>query len=143
MKKIIIGFIGDHNSGRKTAASILKKKGFYKASINAKVKEFTEYLKLDPNNPITLNNVRRRGCKVHKEYWLNLVLSSIPEDKNNVVFNDISIDEVEGGKIEVYQIYRPGVSTIELPDIKTIVNDGNIDDFTKKIEELYEELTKS
>jgi len=145
MKKIIIGFIGDHNVGKTMAANILKRKGFYKASINDKVEEFAKHLFPDDNwnkdRNVILNRVRRRGYVQCKEYWLNLILISVPDDKNFIVFDDLSIDEAESNKIGVYQIYRPGTSTIELPDIKTIVNDGNIADFTKKIEELYKELS--
>ena len=144
MKKITIGFIGDHNVGKTTAANILRRKGFYKASINDKVEEFAKHLFPDNDwtkeKNIILNRVRRRGCDQCKEYWLNLILISVPDDKNFVVFDDLSIDETENNKIGVYQIIRPGVSTIELPDIKTIINDGTLSDFTKKIEDLYKEL---
>lgn len=137
MKKIIIGFIGDHNSGKTTAANILKRKGYYKASINDKVEEFTKHLFPDDSwmkeRNHTLNKVRRKGCDQCKEYWLNLILISVPNDKNYIVFDDLSIDEAQSKKIKVYQIYRPEVSTIELPDIETIVNNGTIKDFTDKI----------
>jgi len=143
MKKIIIGFIGDHNSGRTTAADILKKKGFYKASINQKVEEFSKYLFPNKSNDKSvINNVRRRGIKVNKEYWLNLVLITVPDDKNLVVFDDISIDELESDKIMVYQIYRPEVSNIKLPDITTIENDGSLEEFAEKINQLYGKITK-
>lgn len=145
MNKIIIGFIGDHNSGKTTAANILKKKGFYKASINDKVEEFAKHLFPDnewgKDRNVILNRVRRRGYQQCKEYWLNLIMVSVPDNKSFIVFDDLSIDEVEGNKIDVYQIYRPGVSTIELPDIKTIVNDGSLKDFASKIEELFSKIT--
>ena len=53
-----------------------------------------------------------------------------------IVIEDLSIDELENKQIDVYQIYRPNISTIELPDIKTIKNDGSLRDFTLKIEAL-------
>lgn len=145
MKKVIIGFIGDHNVGKTTAANILRRKGFYKASISDKVEEFAKHLFPDNNwdkdRDLVLNRVRRRGCAQCKEYWLNLILISVPNDKNFIVFDDLSIDEAESNKIGVYQILRPEFSTIELPDVKTIVNDGSMDDFARKIEELHRELT--
>lgn len=145
MKKIIIGFIGDHNVGKTTASNVLRRKGFYKASINDKVEEFAKHLFPDNNwdkdRNIVLNRIRRRGCAQCKEYWLNLILISVPDDKNYIVFDDLSIDEAESDKIGVYQIIRPGTSTIELPDVKTILNDGNLEDFARKIEELHRELT--
>lgn len=146
MKKVIIGLIGDHNVGKTTAADVLKKKGFYKASINAKVEEFSKYLfpngELERNKASTLNSVRRRGIKVSKEYWLNLVLVTVPDDKNLIVFDDLSIDELETNRIQVYQIYRPEISGIRLPDVETIENDGSLEDFIEKINQLYRKLVK-
>jgi hypothetical protein len=145
MKKVIIGFIGDHNSGRTTAADILKGKGFYKVSINKKVEEFFKYLfpQKDSNNSNSiLNSIRRRGVNVNKEYWLNLVLVTVPDDKDLIVFDDLSIDEFETGKIIVYQIYRPGVSRVRLPYITTIENDGSLEEFTEKINQLYGKIAK-
>lgn len=138
--KVIIGFIGDHGVGKTTAANILKKRGFHKVSISNKVEEFATHLfsreEIGRNRVSILNQVRRRGCKVHKEYWLNLVLSTLPDDKNLIVFDDLSIDEAESKQIDTYQICRPNFSRIELPNMKTIVNNGSLRDFTSKIEEL-------
>lgn len=145
MKKIIIGFIGDHNSGKTTAANILKKKGFFRASVNEKVEEFAHHLfskeEMAKNKNLILNNIRRKGCAVHKEYWLNLVLISVPDNKNFIVFDDLSIDEAESGRIGVYQIYRPGVSTIELNEYETVVNSGSLKEFTEKIEDLFKKIS--
>lgn len=141
MKKIIIGFIGDHNSGKTTAANILKRKGYFKASINDKVEEFTKHLFPDDSwmkyRNHVLNRVRRKGSDQCKEYWLNLILITVPDDKNYIVFDDLSIDEAKSNKIKVYQIYRPGISTIEIPDLETIVNDGTIKDFSDKILKIF------
>ena len=144
MKKIIIGFIGDHNAGKTAAANMLKKKGFHKASINEKVEEFAGHLfqpyEIEKDKAVILNNVRRKGCKVHKEYWLNLVLTSLSNDKIMIIFDDLSIDEAESNKIKVCQIYRPNISTIELPDIDTIVNDGSLKDLSAKIDAFYKKI---
>jgi GTPase SAR1 family protein len=146
-KKIIIGFIGDHNVGKTTASNILRRKGFYKASINNKVEEFAKHLfpdnDLGKDRNIILNRIRRKGCEQCKEYWLNLILISVPDDKNFIVFDDLSIDEASSNKISVYQIVRPGVTTIELPDLKTIVNNSSLKDFTSKIDELFNEIAHS
>jgi hypothetical protein len=145
-KKVIIGFVGDHNVGKTFAANILRRKGFYKASISDKVIEFAKHLfpdiNWDKDRNSVLNNIRRKGYAQCKEYWLNLILISVPDDKNFIVFDDLSIDEVESGKIEVYQIIRPGISGIEISGIPTIINDGNTKDFTAKIEELFTKTTR-
>ena len=144
MKKIILGFIGEPNSGRTTAANILKKKGFHIVSLNSKVEEFAKHLfpegDMEDNREVILGNIRERGCSVHKEYWLNLVLISVPDSKNFIVFDDISMAEASNKKIIAYQIYRPGISTVKLPDIDTIVNDGTIKEFTEKIKDLYKSI---
>ena len=146
MNKLVIGFKGEHNVGKTTAANIFKKQGFHKLSINSKVEEVAKYLfskdELKQNAHSIINEVRRRGVKVCKEYWLNLMLVTVPEDKKHVVFDDFSIDEAEIKNVKTIQIVRPGVSTIELPDVETIINDGNLDKFTQKIEELHRKLTK-
>ena len=146
MNKLVIGFIGEHNVGKTTAANIFKKQGFHKLSINSKVEEVAKYLfskdELKQNTHSILNEVRRRGVKVCKEYWLNLMLVTVPEDKKHVVFDDFSIAEVEIKNVKTIQIVRPGVTTVELPDVETIINDGNLNNFVQKIEELYRKLTK-
>jgi len=98
---------------------------------------------LGKDRNIILNRIRRKGCEQCKEYWLNLILISVPDDKNFIVFDDLSIDEASSNKISVYQIVRPGVTTIELPDLKTIVNNSSLKDFTSKIDELFNEIAHS
>jgi len=146
MKKLIIGFIGDHNAGKTTAANILKKKGFFKASINDKVLEFAGHLFSDselnrPDRNLILNRVRRRGCDQCKEYWLNLILITVPDDKNFIVFDDLSLNEASSKNISVYHIYRPGISAIQLSEYQTIMNDGSLKDFASKIDDLYKKIT--
>jgi len=137
MKGLIIGFIGDYGVGKTTASKIISDFGFYRVSINEKVNEIACHLfskeEIKLNKPHILNGIRRKGCLISKLYWFNLVMGSIPNDKNLVVFDDLSIDEIENKKILVYQIIRPDFTTIEIPDVKTIVNDGTLNDFTDKI----------
>jgi dephospho-CoA kinase len=145
MKKVIIGLIGTEKSGRTTAAKMLEKKGFYHASINDKVAEFASHLfskeELKRENNIIINKVRERGCSVNKEYWLNLVLVSAPDDTQYVVFDDISLDEVDNNKVMAYQIYRPGVSVEKLDDIETILNNGSLKDLASKIDAIHRKFT--
>jgi hypothetical protein len=140
MQKVIIGFIGDHNVGKTLSSDYLKKKGFLKFSINSKVNEFARFLfskdEIKQNTNVILNKVRRKGYTVHKEYWINLIMASVHNDKHLVVFDDLSIDEIGIEKIEIYQIVRPNVSTIELPDIKTIINNGSIEELYAKIDKI-------
>lgn len=144
MDKRIIGLIGTQNSGRTTVAKMLEKKGFYLASINDKVKELASHLfsaeELQTEGNVILNNVRRRGTKVNKEYWLNLILVSVPDDAKYIVFDDISFNEIGNDNIIAYQIYRPDFSVEKIADIETIENDGTLKDLSSKIDEIYKQF---
>jgi len=141
MNKIIIGFMGQEDSGRSTAASVFKKKGFCKVSINSKVKEFASHLLGTKKiNDADILELRRRGHDVNKSYWINLALTSIDTDADGVVFDDIEAGEVLSDVVKIYQIYRPDVSTLQLPDVETIVNDGSKKEFVAKITDLYNSL---
>ena len=146
-KKVIVGFIGSNQSGRTTAAKMLKKKSFYMASINDKVSEFAAHLfskdELERGGNTILNQVRQRGCSVNKEYWLNLVLISVPDDVQYIVFNDISMDEANNDKVMAYQILREGYSKEKLNEIETIENNGSLKDLSAKIESIYKDITSS
>lgn len=144
MKKIIIGLIGYNNCGRKTASNIFKKYDFYSININSKVEEIAKYLfnedELSSNKVQIVNETRRRGSKVNPNYWINLSLINVPCNKKYIVFEDLSIDELNNKSISAYQIYRPDVSLKKHDDIPTIVNDGSKVEFHTKIEELLKKL---
>jgi len=143
-KKIIIGFIGEHGSGRTTASKMLKKKGFHLASINDKVSEFASHLfsrdELERGGNHILNQVRQRGCSVNKEYWLNLVLTSVPDDVKYVVIDDISLDEANNDKVKAYHILRECISSEKLDDIEVIDNNGSIKDLSAKMNEIHKDI---
>jgi dephospho-CoA kinase len=147
MKKVIIGLIGTAKSGRTTVAKMLEEKGFHFVSINEKVAEFAGHLfseeELRREGNTIINKVRERGASVNKEYWLNLILVSVPDTAKYVVFDDISLDEVDNDKITAYQIYRPDVSSERLEDIETIENNGTIADLSSKVEDIYKKFTSS
>jgi len=146
MKKTLIGFIGDKGVGKTLASSVFEKNGFYKASITSKVREFASHLfskeALKKNEEEILEQVRKRGINVNVGYWLNLVLISVPEDQDYIVFDDLRADEPVSNKIKLYQILRPDFSQSEVVDIETIMNDGTKDEFTSKIENLCKKIKK-
>ena len=146
MNKLIIGLIGEHGVGKTVAANTLKNLGFHKLSISSKVEDVAQYLfskdEIKHNRNTILNEVRRRGIKVCKEYWLNLILVTLPSDTNLIVFDDFSIDEASVKKVKTIQIIRPSFTTLELPDLETIVNDSSLNDFKAKIEELGKKLPR-
>jgi len=146
MKKVIIGFTGDDGVGRRTAANVLSKCGFHKVSVNSKVKEFAKHLFPDidlSEHPEIVEQVRKRGCSVHKEYWLNLILVSVSNSKDFIVFDDISPSDNLKDKIKLYHIYRPGFSKSDQDGIEKIDNDGTKIDFIQKIESLSKSIKKT
>jgi len=72
---------------------------------------------------------------------LNLVLISVPDDVNYIVFDDISFDEANNDKVKAYQIYREGVSGEMIEDIEIIENNGSLKDLSEKINVVYNEIT--
>jgi dephospho-CoA kinase len=146
-QKIIIGFVGGKDVGKTTAANILSSKGFFRANIMSKVEELAKHLaspqELNKHKDEILDQIRRKGCAVCKEYWVNLILIAVPDTFDFIVFDDIILEEAVSGKIKLYQVYRPYKSLQIIPDIETIENNGTLKDFTDKIEDLYKKLSKS
>ena len=146
MKKIIIGFTGDDGVGRRTAANALSKCGFHRVSVNSKVKEFAQHLFPDidlSEHPEIVEKVRKIGCSVHKEYWLNLILVSVSNSKDFIVFDDINPSDNLQDKIKLYHIYIPGVSKADIDGIEKIDNDGTKTAFIQKIELLSKSIKKT
>jgi len=145
--KTIIGFVGGKGVGKRTAASILASKGFFRASIMSKVEEIAKHLaspqELAKNKDEILHQIRQRGCAVCKEYWVNLVLITVPDSYDFIVFDDIWQEEAVSEKIKLYQIYRPYKSIQLIPNIETIDNNGTLKEFTAKIEDLHRKISKS
>jgi len=146
--KNIIGFVGEHGVGKTTAAEVLQRNGFYLVDINKQVLDVASQLftpeELKNASGAILRETRRRGQQVNSRYWLNLVMIGVPDDKDLVVIDNIDLGEVYGTDIEIYRIYRSVVSTKESPpEIEVIQNDGTLEEFTKKIEDLCARLKKN
>ena len=47
--------------------------GYYKVSIKSKVLEISKYLIKDEISDEIIENIRNRGYKVNRLYWINLV----------------------------------------------------------------------
>jgi len=142
--KIIIGLVGEKGVGKTTAALVMKDKGFYKCSIKTKVKEFAGHLfneLNEENEEKILQQVRKRGKAIHKYYWLNLLLMSIPEEKKYIVIDDIELDDANNF-VKIYSVYRPSISKERIKNVEEIVNEGTKEEFEKKIQILAINLKK-
>lgn len=141
--KQIIAFIGDEGCGKTTASNFLAKHGFHKVEIINKVNDFARYLftqkQFDCNKKEILENIRKRGCLVNKEYWINLVLISVPDSANRIVFDELMKEEIVNNKIKVYQIIRPNATKVVHSNVETIQNDGKLDEFYNKLLKLIVE----
>ena len=138
MKRLVIGFAGDKGVGKTTACNVFKKAGFYPVSIEAKIEEFAHYLfpreEIEKNKDAILANVRRSGYKAARSYWLNLVLTSIPDDKNLIVIDDVGENEALNNAIQTYQICRSSSSPSSfIPNAEIILNDVSKDEFVTKL----------
>ena len=87
-----------NKDGCAEAVQILVDGGFHRIDIEAKVREFAKYLlKLEDEeiNEDILNQIRNRGYRVSRFYWINLSLSSFPEN-TNIVISDLRMEDIIG-----------------------------------------------
>jgi len=130
-KKTVIGLIGD-KEGRDIIADILSTKGFYRVSIDDNVKSIASLLNIKND----LNSIRERGYKVSRLYWINLVLSLIPDDKKLVVIDDARLEDIVEKVIKAYYI---GEREHEMPKYVEKIEKGNdIDVFRKNVNKKFD-----
>lgn len=129
-KKTIIGLIGD-KEGRDIIADILSTNGFYRVSIEDNVRAISKLLNIEND----LNSIRERGYRVSRLYWINLVLSLIPDDKGLVVIDDARLEDIVEKVIKAYYI---GEKDHEMPKhVEKIEKDGNIDVFKELVNKKF------
>ena len=104
-KKIVIGLIGEDMALRKKVAKVFVDVGFHKTSVNAKTTELAKYLLPGDIFPEeTIQGIRDRGYNVSSCYWINLVLASVPDDKDLIIIEDMQEKDVIDGVITPYHI---------------------------------------
>ena len=144
-KKIIVGFIGDTDVGKSTAASVLEELGFYRLSIDFKVKEFAMQL-LGEESPdeATIGAVREKGYGVNRGYWLNLTLMSVQDEVDYMVIDDLQEGDMIRNVVVPYHIVRGDcIQTGTIIDSATVIfNNSTLDDFQGNIESIFAPLIK-
>jgi len=145
MKKTVIAIVGSPKAGKTTASKMLEEHGFCLLDINQKVRQFAQSLfsakALNGENADTIiEQVRDRGRKVSKNYWLNLVLVSVPEEVDYVVIDNACIEGLRGSPVIPYQITREFDD--EPYDCDVIYNSGSLADLEQKMAEIAELLKK-
>jgi hypothetical protein len=130
-KKTVIGLIGD-KEGRDIVADLLSTKGFYRVSIDDNVKSISNLLNIKND----LNSIRERGYKVSRLYWINLVLSLIPDDKKLVVIDDARLEDIVEKVIKAYYI---GEKEHEMPKyVEKIEKGSDIGTFRKIVNKKFD-----
>ena len=141
MKRIIIGLAGEKDAGKTTAAKVLSDMGFYYVSINDKVLELANYLCTEKISQKHLDDIRNKGYNVSRLYWINLIMSSLPEDKRRIVIDDMrEEDDIQQVIIPFYITRDSGTHAIK--GFKTVRNLSNLDSFKKLIKEMFENFAK-
>jgi len=133
-KKNIIGIIGDKEY-KDIVSDILISNGFFRIRIVDKVQAICELLEMDAD----LNSIRERGYKIGRLYWINLLLSAIPEDKKLILIDDIRLEDIVGKIMKVYYICDRNQETIP-NDIEVIYINNNIEEFKNEVVRKFEPL---
>jgi len=138
IKKIIIGLLGDKGSGKTTVSAMLSEMGFHRISILSKVREIAKYLLPGDDWPEeTLDQIRERGYKVNKTYWINLTLGSAPEDKDLIVIDDLKENDVISSVIRPICVFRDGVSKENTSKIEILANNSDLNSLRKSIQDKF------
>ncbi|MFA7219545.1 MAG: hypothetical protein WC119_03505 [Synergistaceae bacterium] len=104
-KKIVIGLMGGESCSRESVCKIFSNIGFYRTSISAKTIELAKHLLPGDRFPEeTIDQIRERGYNVSNYYWINLVLASIPDDKNLILIDDLRDQDIIKGVIIPYSL---------------------------------------
>ena len=130
MNKKIIGLIGEKED-RDIVSNILINDGYYKISINERVKIVADML-----DNKDLDIVRERGYKFDSRYWINLTLSIIPKDKNLIIIDDLRLEDIIENLIKVYYISEDKEKIVP-KYIELIYRDKNIEEFKKLVNEKF------
>ena len=155
-KSKIIGFCGGFfdisGVGKTTAANTLVEKyNFHLCHIGDNIekiaKKTTQWDGIKDKKGIEiLSKICIEGRTINQNYWINLALASIPENKNRIVFDDISFTNeyniIKNMAGILILIQRTGFSQPEwdfTPD-HILNNNSTIEDFTKNTCTLVENL---
>lgn len=102
MKKTIIGIIGDKDARLNALCEHLGKHKFKKVTISSKVREMSKYIVRGDLSDDIVSQIRERGYKVNRLYWVNLLLSSMKDEDSNILIEDLSKQDIVDGVMTVY-----------------------------------------
>ena len=103
--KIVIGLLGDDIPLRAKVTKAFVDIGFHKTSVASKTNELAKYLLPGDIFPEeTIQQIRERGYKVSNYYWINLVLASVPDNKDLIIVDDLQEKDIIDGVIISYRV---------------------------------------
>lgn len=111
MTKIITGIISDDSELTSRFICHALKCGFHCFSINDKVVEVAKYL-LPPRyvtDQDKIRKFRKHGCSVHRLFWTNMLLSSIPEKCKRVLITDMNEEDCVKDVMKVYRLNEKNI----------------------------------
>lgn len=135
-KKIVIGLMGGEPLSREAVCKIFSNIGFYRTSISDKTIELAKHLLPGDIFPEeTIDKIRERGYNISNYYWINLVLASIPDDKNLILIDDLRDQDIIKGVIIPYNLNKgESKNGIEFIDVNSKNLEAEIHGKIKRIE---------
>jgi len=140
-KKIILGILScDPYNEKEEFLKKLSLNGFSIHSISSKIEEVAKYLlKSDGLSDLDekdIDKIRNKGYGVNKFYWINLLLTSVPEKEYKIVIKDLWEDDLYEGYITPIvsdPILVPNMTFIRYP--KSLSDNIEMKKWIDKIEE--------
>lgn len=139
--KIILGILSSDSYNDKDAfLSLATKSGFSIHSISTKIEEMAKYLlKSTDGSDFTkdqIDGIRKKGYVINKLYWLNILLTSIPEKEDRILIEDLWQDDLYEGYVTPVvsdPILVPNMNFFRFPNVQSGVTE--IKRWVKEVEE--------
>jgi len=111
----IIGIICKDSQLTSVVTDKAKEKGFSVYSLNDKIREMSGYLHPRQSKDV-ISKLRKSGYKIHKHYWINLLIASIPKN-NKILFTELEEEDCIPKIMEIHRVDRKNLEDV----IKSIV----------------------
>jgi hypothetical protein len=131
-KKNIIGIIGEKEY-KDIVTNTLISKGYCRISMEDKIKSISKIFGINNN----LDDIRERGYKIGRLYWINLTLSNI-SNKKLIVIDDIRLEDIIENIMKVYYICDKEENMPKY--IEPIYKNKKIEDFKGEVDKKFEAL---
>lgn len=139
-QKIILGILSsDPYNEKESFLDQLANHGFSIHSISSKIEEIAKYLlKVKDISEVTqedIYSIRKKGYSINSLYWVNLLLTSIPEKENKILIYDLWKDDLFEWYVTPVlsdPILAPNIDFVRFPSALT---DNEIKQWKKEVEQ--------